>query len=743
MGDEGDFRAYESYVKALDAGWHVAPTCNQNNHHGAWGDANAARTVVLAEELTEESLYEAMGNRRVYATRDSDLSICYRLDGHIMGSIISRAEDPEITVYLQDPSDAAIGKVEVLADGGIIIASRTVESTRETLTLSVPSGYGYYFLRITQPDGDVAITAPVWVDSYEDIGIQSFTSDNELPIQCREVNLTLELFNRETLDFSIESIRFILRDEAIHTVEDPGTLKALDTLSYTFPYTHPGLGVTEIRALVSGRVNGEARTYEQTLTLSYRAPEMVSGILVDGSHGNPGVDKLHNLTAIAARADMEVTVFTEALPEGNGLLLVSAPATAFEEDFLKGVSRFVENGGSLIVCGQADTAGGGVSELNRLLSAIGSTLQLNNDTAMDDVNNGGASDVLYPTVFHPEAGQTAHLTKDQFYRHRSGCTVDPGSGTWLVKGFPTTYSTGGGNGLSENGSILLACEDTAYGGKVFAAGCFFLTDSEMPAQKNLWDPPSVNQSILEALLKIERVELPLQTIAGVRGGTAGQVYRIKGYVTAGTSNPHNTFPKTLYVQDDTGGIAVIPFTESGIPVGTPMEIIGYLDEQNGNPVLSPIRYSVSDEDLYRHVPKTMYHSAAMNYAAHGGELLQVEGKVVSFTRTADGKGISRMTLQDIRGGLATVVIEDFIFSGASGVNSLASQVKKGRTVRAMGILHLDSSGEPVLRVRNCDEVVYVPPVPDPSNPKTGDALPGTALIAASLAILPTLRRKRK
>ena len=50
--------------------------------------------------------------------------------------------------------------------------------------------------------------------------------------------------------------------------------------------------------------------------------------------------------------------------------------------------------------------------------------------------------------------------------------------------------------------------------------------------------------------------------------------------------------------------------------------------------------------------------------------------------------------------------------GSSGVDA----------VRAMGLLHRDEFGKPVLRVRNCDEVVYVPPVLDPSNPKTGDRL---------------------
>ena len=78
--------------------------------------------------------------------------------------------------------------------------------------------------------------------------------------------------------------------------------------------------------------------------------------------------------------------------------------------------------------------------------------------------------------------------------------------------------------------------------------------------------------------------------------------------------------------------------------------------------------------------------------------------------------------------MAEVLIEDYILSGADGVNHLAEQVMGGKAVRAYGILHRESDGTAVLRVRNCDEVVYIPPipekaekaVPDLSNPNTGD-----------------------
>lgn len=99
-------------------GWHVAPTNNQNNHKGQWGDASEARTVVLAKSLTEEALYAAMKDRRVYATQDSDLAIYYELNGTVMGSIIPKSESAAVTVFLNDPTDEAIGSVEVVATAG-------------------------------------------------------------------------------------------------------------------------------------------------------------------------------------------------------------------------------------------------------------------------------------------------------------------------------------------------------------------------------------------------------------------------------------------------------------------------------------------------------------------------------------------------------------------------------------------------------------------------------------------------
>lgn len=741
----------EYYDLALDKGWHVAPTNNQNNHNGQWGDASEARTVVLAKSLTEEALYAAMKDRRVYATQDSDLAIYYELNGTVMGSIIPKSESAAVTVFLSDPTDEAIGNVEVVTDGGAVLVSEYVETPSQVLELPASGGRSYYYLRITQPDGDVAVTAPVWMDGYDDIGIGSFTSDTLTPVRDEEIGLTVTLFNDEPVDFAVESLSLYADGELVRTVSKPGTVAAMDTLDYTFSYAHPELGVTEFRVEVTGSVNEDPRTYEDTLSLSFRVPEQVKRISVDASHGNSGVDKLNRLKAIAAKVNIAVDILDGELPENSDLLLINAPSKPFDEEFVEKVRTFVENGGTVILCGQSDmgdlslhTSG----EMNKLLEAMGATVRLNDDTAWDEENGGNTPDAVSSDVFNPGGDLTKSLKPEQTYTQRAGCTVNPGNGTWLVKGRDTTHSMDADGDGQETGedTVLLACEELANGGKVYVSGGLFLADDAMKEPDNIWKRVSGNQGIAEAVLGIE----PLVTIDEMRSGGDGEVFRIRGWATSGTSHPGNIFPNTIYLQDDTGGVSLVPFTKKDIEVGTPLEAVGQKTFQDGNVVLKIIDYDKKlDEPLYNYTPKTTPNKTAMDYEANGGRLMQVEGRVTDVTYSVGGKGVSRITLKDGNGDLAEILIENGIVSGADGKNNLASQVKRGRTVRAIGILHLDSDGTPVLRVRNCDEVVYVPPVPvslgSRRNPRTGDliwiAVGVMVLSGIGLAVL--LRKRKK
>ena len=745
----------EYYHLALDKGWHVAPTNNQNNHNGQWGDASRARTVILAETLTEKALYDAMKDRRVYATQDSDLTVYYTLNGAVMGSILPKSEEAEITVFLSDPTDEAIGNVEVVADGGEVIDSAYVGTPSQVLELPVPGGYSYYYLRVTQPDGDVAVTAPVWMDGYDDIGIESFTSDTLTPVRDEEIKLTVELYNDEPVDFIVESLSLYADGKEVCAVSDPGTAAGMGTLSHTFSYAHPELGVTELRVEAVGSVNGEKRAYEKTLSLSFHVPEQ--HIVVDDSHGKSGLEQLNRLDAIAAQAKITVKPFSEKNPKNGDILLITAPSKPFDEEFVEKVRTFAENGGTVILCGQSDlgdlsglhTSG----ELNRLLEAMGATVRLNDDTAWDEESGGNTPDAVSANVFNSGGDLTKSLKPEQTYTQRAGCTVNPGKGTWLVKGRDTTHGVdadGDGQDTGEN-AVLLACEELANGGNVYVSGGLFLEDSAMKEPDNIWKRVSGNQGIVEALLKIERAAYPeLVTIGEMRSGKDEEVYHIRGWATSGTSRPGNSFSDTIYLQDDTGGVELELFTKDKIQVGTPIEAVGQKKISGGNVVLKIIDYDKKlDEPLYNYTPETTSNKDAMDYDANGGRLMQVEGKVTDVTPTNRGKGVSRITLKDGNGDFAEILIENGIVSGADGKNNLASQVKRGRTVRAIGILHLDGDGRPVLRVRNCDEVVYVPPVPvslgSRRNPRTGDLIwiAVGVMVLSGIALAVLLRRKKR
>ena len=126
-----------------------------------------------------------MQNCRVYSTEDNDLSIRYTVNGAVMGSEISvdKGEPLNIRAELSDPTDAKIGKVEVIVNGGRVAATRQVESNRDTVEFALPNNYSYYYLRITQADKDIAVTAPVWTGAVDKAGIAAVTADTTLPVK--------------------------------------------------------------------------------------------------------------------------------------------------------------------------------------------------------------------------------------------------------------------------------------------------------------------------------------------------------------------------------------------------------------------------------------------------------------------------------------------------------------------------------------------------------------------------------
>ena len=158
------------YNRALDKGWHVSPANNQDNHKKEWGTQNPRRTVILAKSLSESNIYDAIKNNRTYATEDYDFQLKYTLNDYLLGSKINVknvGDTAKIKIKVYDPSDANIGKIDVIANQGKVLATADVKGNSNLIEIDVPTTYSYYYVRILQEDGDRIVSAPIWLGNYK------------------------------------------------------------------------------------------------------------------------------------------------------------------------------------------------------------------------------------------------------------------------------------------------------------------------------------------------------------------------------------------------------------------------------------------------------------------------------------------------------------------------------------------------------------------------------------------------
>ena len=318
IGQDGYYPSYEEYIKALDKGWHVAPTNNQDNHKGAWGNANNARDVILAEDLTPESLYAAIREYKVYSTEDKNLELEYTVNGLPMGSVIPTEEVPEtleiaVSVYDPDASDS-VRKVEVVANSGKVVHTwdNVTELTSGELTCSLAPEYTYYFIRVTQGDGDLAVTAPVWVGESLKLGITEFKADTNMPMTGEELTLTTSLFNGQTADATITSMTYSYRGGEVIGVDTTArTIAAGGTIDVNYSYTPDKAKVYTVIVTAVIVQDGKEYTFSKELELDVRDADDVAYIGVDASHYNEYVtghysNQLGNFSGIAAEQGIRV-----------------------------------------------------------------------------------------------------------------------------------------------------------------------------------------------------------------------------------------------------------------------------------------------------------------------------------------------------------------------------------------------------------------------------------------------------
>jgi hypothetical protein len=156
----------ESCNRLLEAGYHVAFSTNQDNHCANWGASYTNRTGVLLPNgtaLTRDSFIEALKARRVFATMDKTAQLVFTANGKLMGERFVNRGPLTLTANFASSAGKKVAAVAILA--GVPGRNGTVTelAASATHTFTPAPGKHFYYAKVTQEDGNVLWSAPVWV----------------------------------------------------------------------------------------------------------------------------------------------------------------------------------------------------------------------------------------------------------------------------------------------------------------------------------------------------------------------------------------------------------------------------------------------------------------------------------------------------------------------------------------------------------------------------------------------------
>ena len=425
IGAGGYYPSYEYYTMALDKGWHLAPTNNQDNHKGRWGNANDARDVILTDDFSEQGIYDALRAMRVYATEDKNLEIGYTVNGMLLGS--SLTEVPEklnihVTVNDPDASDS-ISKVEVIVNSGKTAYTWDDPAVLATgdLSVTLDPDYSYYYIRVTQGDGDLAVTAPVWVGETLKLGISDVTCGTSTPVTGEAMTVTTTLFNSESTDAKIKSITYAVGSQVLASATDVGTVPASGTLALSYDVSFDTARVYKVTATVVLEQDGKEYVFTKDITLDVLNADDLVYIGIDASHYNEYVagnykDSMGNFGNLAGKYNVrtvELKTSDELIaacsnPKFKALIL-TAPSRrladaqtdprTYSAQELAAIAAFNAGGGTVILAGWSDNyenydviqSNPAIKHMaatqNEVLQALGSSLRISDDATYDDVRS--------------------------------------------------------------------------------------------------------------------------------------------------------------------------------------------------------------------------------------------------------------------------------------------------------------------------------------------------------------------
>ena len=157
------------YNDALKQGYHLGVGLDHDTHYSVFGRSSAGRLVLMAPSLTQSEIYKALRKMRFYSSDDWNTQVNFKVNNQIMGSDIVQTGNPVLSVNISDAdltdATSTIAIYYGVPASGVAPTVLTTVSNSSVLnythTIANNTSY-YYYAKITQTDGDIIWTSPIW-----------------------------------------------------------------------------------------------------------------------------------------------------------------------------------------------------------------------------------------------------------------------------------------------------------------------------------------------------------------------------------------------------------------------------------------------------------------------------------------------------------------------------------------------------------------------------------------------------
>ena len=157
-------------LDALAKGYQIGFMAAGDGHDGMpgnspWGKYINGITAVYTEELSREGVFEALQQRRCYATTNERILVEFEANQHEMGEAFQIQEGESLTLSFKLYGTSDIDEVIVVSDGKFVQSQKGTGSIFSGTFETEPEvGTHYYYVKMRQKNGEMLWISPVFVE---------------------------------------------------------------------------------------------------------------------------------------------------------------------------------------------------------------------------------------------------------------------------------------------------------------------------------------------------------------------------------------------------------------------------------------------------------------------------------------------------------------------------------------------------------------------------------------------------